>query len=143
VTFVCDSGKSWTGSIQTGGMRTKDSSVRGPSEDNPVGDDSSTPGGDFRISTSRPGKGFPIPTPGTGRGAITMHDADYQGSHGSPTIRNSCQFKQIKKMMEYTESNCGRASVPIRIQYTGKQPRGSRGNGRSDPQLHPKAIPVP
>jgi uncharacterized protein RhaS with RHS repeats len=154
VTFLCKSGKTWSASVQSGGMRTSDASVIGPrgaghspnpSPGNP-GDDSTIPALDTNIETSKAGKGYLIHTEGTGRGGskapITMHHADNQGSHGCPTIRDEYAFKQIKAMMDYTHDKCGRPQVPIRIQYPNILPIGNRGHGRSDPPMIPKVIPV-
>ncbi len=122
VTVECEDGNVWTGGIQTGGMRTRDSTVRGPSDDNPQGDDSAVPGGDFTISTSRPGKGFPINTSGTSRGDITMHYASYRGSHGCPTLTSTTEWEDLKELMKNTREKFSVNSVPIRIQYSGVEP---------------------
>jgi RHS repeat-associated protein len=153
VTFICKSGKTWDAPIQSGGMRTSDSNVVGPKGDGHspdpspgnLGDDSAVPALDTTIRTSKEGKGYLINTVGTGRGGskapITMHYADYQGSHGCPTLRDEYAFDQIKTMMKYTYDKCASPKVPIRIQYPNITPVGNRGYGKNDPPMIPKAIP--
>ena len=96
------------------------------------------------MGTTAPGKGYPIGTPGTGRGNITMHYASYSGSHGCPTIQSPEQWKVIKKLMSSTRSNkkcSNRWKVPVRVQYTTSyKPKGNRENGKSDPSILPVAI---
>lgn len=138
VTVECQDKNIWTGSVQTGGMRTRDSTVF-------QGDDSATPAGDHRISTSRPGQGFPIYTitvPTTGRGNITMHYAEYHGSHGCPTLRNEREWEELKELMKLNKDAFNIQSAPIRIQYSGVTPHGTRGGGRNDPLQVPVGIPT-
>lgn len=141
MTVECQDGNTFTAMIQTGGMRMRGSAVRGPSADNPVGDDSTSPAGDFTISTNRPGKGFPINVAGTGRGDVTKHLALYHGSHGCPTLHIQSEWDDFVELMKINRDKFEQNSVKIRIQYTTtEQPQGSRGNGRSDPQpLVPRA----
>ena len=140
----CKSGKTWTASIQTGGMRTSNSTVVGPSAEDPVGDDSATPAGNSTIQTTKGGKGYPINMGGTSRGDITMHYADYSGSHGCPTLTNQDEFNQLVELMKYNHDTLKQNQVDITIQYTGTdQPKGSRGNHRNDPQNYIRgAVPA-
>ena len=141
MTVVCADGNQFTASIQTGGMRMRNSSIRGPSETNPLGDDSTAPSGDFSLSTSRPGKGFPVNVSGTGRGDVTKHFAGYEGSHGCPTLNVQSEWDTFVELMNMNRTKFGQSSVKLRVQYPNVKPVGSRGNGKSDPPLIPIAIP--
>jgi RHS repeat-associated protein len=143
IIFVCKSGKTWTGrSVITGGMYMKGSSVKGPTKDNPLGDDSASPSGNFNVDTFITGIGFHIKTPGTGRGSIKIHPTSAEGSHGCTSIRNSSEWEQIKKMMDHTKNTCGNSSIPVRVQYNNDIPLGNRGNHKNDPPLDPVALPL-
>jgi uncharacterized protein RhaS with RHS repeats len=146
MTVECEDGNTFTASIQTGGMRTKDSTVDGPSKSNPIGDDSAAPEGDFTMSTNRPGKGFPVDTNGTGRGNVTKHFANYVGSHACPTLHIQAEWDTFVELMNMNREKFHKNSVKIRIQYPNEnpneKPRGSRGKGKNDPGLVPVAIPV-
>ena len=147
MTVECENGNTFIASINTGGMRTGGSTVRGPSPSNPLGDDSTAPAGDFSMSTSRPGKGFPIDVRGTGRGDVTKHlsaynGVPYVGSHGCPSLTNSKEWDTFVELMNMNRTKFGKGSVPIRIQYPNAKPQGSRGAGKSDPPLIPLGIPV-
>jgi len=142
MTVECADGNTFTASIQSGGMRTKDSTVDGPSESNPNGDDSATPAGDFTMDTNRPGKGFPIDTRGTGRGSITKHFASYVGSHACPTLNVQNEWDTFVELMNMNREKFKKESVKVRIQYPNARPQGSRGHGKNDPPLIPVAIPV-
>jgi RHS repeat-associated protein len=143
IIFVCKSGKTWTGgSVITGGMFMQGSSVKGPTKDNPLGDDSASPSGNFNVDTFITGIGFHIKTPGTGRGSIKIHPTSAEGSHGCTSIRNSSEWEQIKKMMDHTKNTCGNSFVPVRVQYNNDIPIGNRGNHKNDPPLDPVALPL-
>ena len=141
MTVVCADGNQFTASIQTGGMRMRNSSIRVPSETNPLGDDSTAPSGDFSLSTSRPGKGFPVNVSATGRGDVTKHFAGYEGSHGCPTLNVQSEWYTFVELMNMNRIKFGQSSVKLRVQYPNVKPVGSRGNGKSDPPLVPDAIP--
>ena len=72
-----------------------------------------------------------------------MHYADYQGSHGCPTLTNSNEWGELIELMKLNNETFKISSAPIRIQYSGVSPQGNRGNGRNDPPVVPVPLPVP
>ena len=141
----CADGNSKRWDAQSGGMRMKGSTVDGPSTENPDGDDSPAPAGDFTVETSPSGgtKGYLINTAGTGRGNIKVHYASYAGSHGCATSRDPKEWQIYVELMALNRHTFNKKSVSIRVQYVGVNPIGSRGGGKSDPPLIPVPLVVP
>jgi hypothetical protein len=152
MTVVCENGNTWSARVNTGGMRMRDSSIRGPSEENPLGDDSTAPSGDFNMDTERFGKkGFSVHVQGTGRGDVTKHlgytggnrnGSPYHGSHGCPTLVDPDEWDVFVELMKLQKVMYGKSTVKLRIQFPNEEPHGNRGNHKDDPPLVPIAIPM-
>ena len=137
VTYTDGTTKTW--SVHDGGYRTEDSDVRGPSESSRAqGDDSVTPAGDWKVSTTRGGKlnGFYIDV--THRSSIMVHDSEGKvGTHGCVGVLKD--FESFACDMADTKA-AKKTKVPLSLHYSTSdedRPRGNRGDGKDDP------IPTP